>query len=120
LYHDPFNGHFVDLLYLKYIQILGVVNLNDYTCLMAKKGSNYRRNKNNSKTGNNFAVTASVTNFAVDVPAASFVSKRSIDTFYEVPTHSVKSAPKERDKKFNSHVRNEQPTMEFQLMVEKN
>jgi hypothetical protein len=114
---DPFNGHFVDLMHSKYIQILGVVNLDDYTYLMVMEGSNYRRKKNNSKTGNTFVVTASVTNFAVDVPATSVVSKRYVDTFYEVPNHSVKSAPKERDKKFNSHVRNQHPTMEFQIMV---
>ena len=42
----------------------------------------------------------------------------SIDTFPEVPTHSIKSALEVRDKTFKVHVRNEQPTMEFQLMVE--
>jgi hypothetical protein len=52
------------------------------------------------------------------VPATLVFSKRFVDTFPEVPTHSVKSAPKARDKKFKSHARNEQPMVEFQLMVE--
>jgi hypothetical protein len=120
LAHDPFNGHFVDLLYMKDNQILGVVNPDDYTYLMVMEGSNYQRNENNSKTGNTSATTASVTNSAVVVPATSVISKRFVDTFPEVPTHSVKSAPEARDKKFKAHARNEQPMWIFNSWLRTN
>jgi hypothetical protein len=62
--HDPFNGHFVDLLYSKDNKILGDVNPDNYICLMVKKGSNYWRSENNLKIRNTFAATASVKNCA--------------------------------------------------------
>jgi hypothetical protein len=84
-------------LYSKYNNILGIVNLEDYTCLMVIEGSNYRRKENNSKTGNTSTTIASVTNYAVVVPATLVISKRYVDTFPEVPTRLVNISPKARD-----------------------
>ena len=61
---------------------------------------------------------ASVTNYVFVVPTTSIISKRTIYTFPEVPTRSIKSAHEAREKIFKAHARNEQPTMDFQLMVE--
>jgi hypothetical protein len=113
-----FNGHLIDLLYMKDNHILGIVNPNDYTYLMATKGSNYQRNELNLMTENTSAAIASVTNFVFFFHVASITSKGSMYTFPKFPTCLVESASEERDENFKAHARNEQPMVDFQLMFE--
>jgi hypothetical protein len=52
-----------------------VVNPDDYTWIMAMKGSNYQRSENNSKIGNTFATLAKLKNSVVFVLATSLIQK---------------------------------------------
>ena len=63
-----FNVHLVDLLYMNDNNIFGTMNIDDYTCLLGTKGSNYRRNNINLKIGNTSSTIGSVMNSAIFVP----------------------------------------------------
>ena len=63
-----FIVHLVDLLYMNDNNILGTMNIDDYTFLLAMKGSNYRRNNINLKIGNTSSTIGSVMNSAIFVP----------------------------------------------------